>query len=216
MSTKPDTIKVTAFAREEIFANRADIFVTVKGSSLLSGEEALKKAREVAQLVDELTRFGLPMSAIHLQSVHAESASGGFLRSSSATYRLRIRCEKLDQVPDLLGIIASQKNAAFERIDWQYPEDAAHEKGLAQAIEKASAKARKIAEALGVRLLGVHDLSENTYDQEAPGAMVFAAQAKSPRSMGVVPQAADMGMDIQHAKTVQYNVEIEFRVSAFE
>jgi uncharacterized protein YggE len=215
METKPDTIKITASQREEIQATFADLFVTVKGSSLVSGNAALKKAREVSQLVDELTRFGLPAEAIHLQSVFAETSGGSLLRSSSATYRLRIRCEKLDQFADLLGIVTSQKNATFERVDWKYPDEVAREQALEKAIQKADIKARKVAASMGVKLLGIYSFNENVLDQEtfAPQAM-FAKQA-APRAMGVAPQP-DLGMDIQHSKTVEIRVEIEYRVSGFE
>jgi uncharacterized protein YggE len=215
METKPDTIKINASQREEIQATHADLMVAVKGSSLISGDAALKKAKEVSQLVDELTRFGLPPEDIHLQSVYAEASSGALLRSSSATYRLRIRCEKLEQFADLLGIIASQKNATFERVDWKYPDETAREAALEKALGKAEAKASKVAATLGVKLLGIYSLNENTFDQEAPRAemMTFGAQPKS-RSMGVTPQA-DLGMDIQHSKTVEVHVEIEYRVSEF-
>lgn len=215
METKPDTIKINTSQREEIQATYADLMVAVKGSSLISGDAALKKAKEVSQLVDELTRFGLPPEAIHLQSVYAEASNGVLLRSSSATYRLRIRCEKLEQFADLLGIITAQKNATFERVDWKYPDEAAREAALEKALGKAEAKARKVAAALGVKLLGVYSLSENTFDQEAPmpQMLAFSAQPKA-RSMGVTPQA-DLGMDIQHSKTVEVHVEIEYRVSEF-
>jgi uncharacterized protein YggE len=215
METKPDTIKVNASQREEIQATRADLMVTVKGSSLISGDAALKKAKEVSQLVDELTRFGLPADAIHLQSVYAEASNGALLRSSSATYRLRIRCEKLEQFADLLGIVASQKNATFERVEWKYPDETAQETALEKALGKAGAKARNVATALGVKLLGVYSLNENTFDQEqAPRPeMMFAAQAQA-RGMGAAPQV-DLGMDIQHSKTIEVRVEIEYRVSEF-
>ena len=216
METKPDTIKINSSQREEIQATYADLMVSVKGSSLISGDAALKKAKEVSQLVDELTRYGLPVEAIHLQSVYAEAASGVLLRSSSAIYRLRIRCEKLEQFADLLGIITSQKSATFERVDWKYPDEAAREAALEKALGKARAKAQKIAAALGVKLLGIYTLSENTFDQEAPMPQMlsFSAQPKS-RGVGVVPQA-DLGMDIQHSKIIEVHVEIEYRVSAFE
>lgn len=216
METKPDTIKINASQREEIQATYADLLVAVKGSSLISGDAALKKAKEVAQLVDELTRFGLPAEAIHLQSVYAEASGGALLRSSSATYRLRIRCEKLDQFADLIGIITSQKNAVFERVDWKYPDETAQEAALEKALGKAEAKARKVSAALGVQLLGVYSLNETTFDQESPRPemMTFGAQAKS-RSVGVVPQV-DLGMDIQHSKMLEVRVEIEYRVSGFE
>jgi len=215
METKPDTIKVNTSQREEIQATYADLMVTVKGSSLIGGDAALKKAKEVSQLVDELTRFGLPAEAIHLQSVYAEASNGALLRSSSAIYRLRIRCEKLEQFADLLGIITGQKNATFERVEWKYPDEAAQERALEKALSKAEVKASKIAAALGVKLLGVYNLSENAFDQEqAPRpAMMFAAQPQA-RGMGAAPQV-DLGMDIQHSKIVEVRIEIEYRVSGF-
>ncbi len=50
-------ITVQETQTHEVAADRADLFVTVEGASLLSGAEALKKAREVAQLVSDLTAF---------------------------------------------------------------------------------------------------------------------------------------------------------------
>src|ERR1051325_3790396 len=175
MDTKPDTIKVSAFHREEIFASRANLYVTVKGSSIISGNEAMKKAKEVSQLVEALTRFGLSPDAIHLQGVYLESTSGTVLKSSSAVYRLKIKSEKVDQLAQMLDILAEQRNATLERIEWKYPEDAAREQGLESAISKAKLKAEKVAASLGVKLLGIYDFIENAYDEETP--VPFAAQA---------------------------------------
>jgi len=213
MESKPDTIKVSAYNREEILASHADLFVTVRGSSVFSGNEAIKKAREVSQLVDELTRFGISSENIHLQGVHIESSSGALLKSSSAIYRLRIRSEKLDQVAELIDIFASQKNATLERIDWKYPEESARERGLEAALAKAKVKAEKIAALMGVKLLGVYDFIENTYDQEAP--IPFQSQAVMMKSRMAESAEPSLGMEIQHSKTVQVNVEIWYRVSEF-
>src|SRR5512134_1062036 len=106
MESKPDTIKVSASHREEIFASHANLYVTVKGSSVISGNEAMKKAREVSQLVEALTRpapsgdegSGLSPDSIQLLGVHIETSSGTLLKSSSAAYRLRVKLEKLDQL----------------------------------------------------------------------------------------------------------------------
>jgi len=214
MESKPDTIKVSVSQREEISANHANLFVTVKGSSLVSGDQALKKAKEVSQLVEALTSFGLSPEAIMLQGVHIETSSGTLLKSSSATYRLKIHCEKLEQLAELLDIIASQKNATMERIEWKYPEDAARERGLETALGKAKSKADKVAQSLGVKLLGVYDFIENIYDEEMPH-LQFAAQAMPMKARGMVPAEPNLSMDIQHNKTVNINVEIWYRVSAF-
>jgi uncharacterized protein YggE len=212
MESKPDTIKVSANYREEIFATHADLHVTVKGSSVVSGDAAMKKAKEVNQLVEALVNLGVKEDAVKLQGVNIETSSGVLLKSSSAAYRLKIRCEKLDQFAEMLDAISSQKNASLDRVEWKYNEDAAHENGLNAAIEKAKRKADKVAVSLGVKLLGVYDFIENNYDEEAP--RMFAAQAKSLRSPAPASEPS-LDMDIQHSKTINVNVEVWYRVSAF-
>ena len=212
MDTKPDTIKVSASQREEILASHANLYVTVKGSSIVSGNEALKKAKEVSQLVDALTRFGLSPEAIQLQGVYIETTSGTVLKSSSAVYRLKIKAEKVDQLAPLLDIIAEQRNTTLERIEWKYPEEEAREHGLESAITKAKTKAEKVAAALGIKLLGIYDFIENTFDEEAP--MPFAAQAVRMKSRAEVGDEPSLNMDVQHSKTIHVNVDIWYRVSS--
>jgi uncharacterized protein YggE len=213
METKPDTIKVSAIHREEIFASHANLYVTVKGTSIVGGNEALKKAREVSQLVDALTRSGLSPDAIQLQGVRIETSSGALLKSSSAVYHLKVKNEKLDQLPGLLDILAAQKNASLERIEWRYPEEEARERGLEAAITKGKARAEKVAAALGVKLLGVYDFMENTYDEERP-PMPFQAKAMEMRALGAVADQPSLSMDVQHSKTVHVSVDIWYRVSS--
>jgi uncharacterized protein YggE len=215
MDAKPDTIKISTSYREEIFATHADLFVTVRGSSIISGDEAMKKAKEVSQLVDELTRFGISAANIHLQGVRVETSSGALLKSSSASYRLRIRCEVLGQIAELLDIITSQKNSTLERIDWKYPDEEARERGLDAALTKAKSKAQQVAASLGVKLLGVYDFIENTVDQEAPIMPSFFPQtAAKTRGAGMLAEP-NLGMDVQHSKTIHFNVDIWYRISEF-
>lgn len=214
MEPKPDTIKVTSASKEEISATYADLHVTVKGSSIVGGNEAMKKAKEVNGLVEAVTSFGLKSEAVTLQGIHIETASGVLLKSSSATYRLKIRCEDLNQLAGLLDVISSQKNAALERIEWRYAEDEARERGLNIALEKAKAKAQKIAASLNVKLLGVYDMLENTYDEEAPA--MFQPQVRMMKRSGPPTDEPSLGMEIQHNKTIHINVEIWYRVSEFE
>ena len=214
MDHKPDTIKISASHREEIFASHANLYVTVKGSSIVSGDQAMKKAKEVSQLVDTLTRFGLSPDSIQLQGVRIETASGALLKSSSAMYHLKIKSEKLEQLAELLDIVAEQKNATLERIEWKYPEDDARERGLESAIAKGKAKAEKVAAAMGVKLLGVYDFMENAFDEERP-PMPFQAKAMEMRSLGAIADQPSLNMDIQHSKTIQVNVDIWYRVSSF-
>jgi uncharacterized protein YggE len=212
METKPDTIKISVSHKEEIFATHADLHVTVKGASIVSGAEAMKKAREVNQLVEELNQAGVKEEAVTLQGVHIETASGTLLKSSSASYRLKIRCEDLGQFAGMLDVIASQKNASLDRVTWKYDEDEARERMLNLVIEKAKRKAEKVAASLGVELLGVYDFIENAYDEETP--MPYLAQAM-PKARAVAPAEPSLGMEVQHNKTIHVNVDVWYRVSAF-
>jgi len=146
--------------------------------------------------------------------VHIETSSGTLLKSSSAIYRLRIKSENTDQIADLLDIISTQKNAILERIEWKYPEESAQERGLEAAITRVKAKAEKVASALGVKLLGVYDFMEGTFDEERP--IPFQAQAVMMKSRAAVADEPSLGMDIQHSKTIQINVDIWYRVSEFD
>lgn len=215
MDGKPDTIKVSAFHREEIFATHANLYVTVKGSSVVSGNEAMKKAKEVSQLVEALTRFGLSPDAVQLQGVRLETSSGTLLKSSSAVYHLKIKSEKLEQIAGLLDIIAEQKNASLNRIEWKYPEDAARDHGLELAIAKGKERAEKVAATLGVKLLGVYDFMENTFDEERPPMMPYQAMEMSMKTRAAAPAGPSLDMEVQHSKTVHVNVDIWYRVSEF-
>jgi uncharacterized protein YggE len=214
MEIKPDTIHITANAKVEIHAKRADLFIAVRGSSVVSGNEAMKKAKEVSALVDELTSAGIKAENIHLEGVVVEASSGVLLKSSSATYRLRVRCEDLEKLPEALDIVSAQKNAALERVVWKYNEDGARGRGLESAIAAAKSKAQKVAESLGVKLLGVYSFNENAFDEESP--MPFQPQTRMMKARQVGAESEpSLAMDIQHSKIIQVNVEIEYRVAGF-
>ncbi len=216
MESKPDTIKISAAHKEEIFATHADLHVTVRGSSIVSGAEAMKKAKEVTLLLEALTKLGVKEDAFSLQGVHVEGASGVLLKSSSAAYRLKIRCGDLNQLAEMLDVISSQKNATLERMEWKYSEDEARERSLNAALEKAKAKAQKVAATLNVKLLGVYDFIENMFDEDTPARMFQPQMMKqtATRGGGPVPEPS-LGMDVQHSKTIHISVDIWYRVSEF-
>src|SRR5687768_6317369 len=101
----PDVIVITAKHEESISAERAVLFVTVQGTSVFTGRAALKKASEVRGLVEALESCGISESDIGLEGVRAQVSSGILGKYSSATYRLRLQCNQLDVLPDVLGAI---------------------------------------------------------------------------------------------------------------
>lgn len=215
---KPNTIKISEARRHEIPADRADLHVTVEGASLFTGGEALKKAREVAQLVRELTDFGLPATDIYLQGVFADTATGLLGKTSLARYKLRLHCADLTQLADLLGIVTGQKNARLNVIEWGYPDDdGLRDQWLGECITRANAKAALIAQGLGVRLLGVHVFSEKYLDGENPNRTAVAEEGMlMARSRTARVSGEELGLEISHTKTVHISVEIEYLVSTYE
>ncbi|MDQ2800485.1 MAG: SIMPL domain-containing protein, partial [Armatimonadota bacterium] len=199
-----DLITVEAARREELTADRADLFLTIQGTSLVTGNQALQKAREVAQFVGELGQRGLPPENIYLEGVDV-SLNGGLVKTSQASYHLRIHCPQLEQVGDVLGVVAAQKNITLRHLRWGYGDDRELRDALLDdCARRAHAKAKKIAAALGVKLVGVHRFAETFVDREAGPApaprgadmdfgMVRARRMASP---------VDLGTDVSHAKTV--------------
>ena len=114
-----------------------------------------------------------------------------------------------------MDVIASQKNATLERVEWKYRDEEARGAMLTVAMEKAKKKAEQVASLLGVKLLGVYDFIETTMDEELPYRSMEMGVMQTARS--AAPAAPPhLSMEIQHNKTIQVNVDIWYRVSTFE
>ena len=165
----PDSI-ITLQASDsmELAADRADIYVAIKGSSLVRASAAREKAREVSQFVEAIQDAGIPSETIRVERVQMEVYSGTILKNSAAVYYLRLRDVTLDLVPDVFSQISEQKHITLERCVWLYP-DADNERNelLAKCIRKAMHKAEITAQTLGIKLGGVTSLQEHFSDDES-------------------------------------------------
>ncbi|NLX95328.1 MAG: hypothetical protein GXY83_04055 [Rhodopirellula sp.] len=66
---QPDTISVRVVNEAEIDADTADLTVVVEGSSVFSGSEAFKKAKELRALIDALKEAGIAWKALSLSAM---------------------------------------------------------------------------------------------------------------------------------------------------
>jgi hypothetical protein len=219
---EPDLISVTVTHYEEIFADRADLYIAIKGVALGGETTALAKMQEVKQLVAVLTDFGLKPSDIRLQDVYASVVTGFLGKASAANYHLKILCTDLDKLANILSIVAGQKNTKLEHIEWGYSADSDLQDGglrdrwLDACLSRANAKAARIASALGVKLLGIrrymdsysggqnHALAQQSYRgslSEVVGVHNFAAGE------------ADMAMATAHSKWITFRIEVIYRIS---
>ena len=199
----------------EVAASSADLSVTVEGLSLFGGAEALKKAREVAQLVADLTAFGLPQDAIFLQSVSADVHTGTLTKNSRARYRLRIHCTDLTKLADLVGIVAAQKNTTLNGTTWGYPDDdTLHDDWLVSCIARLNEKSARIAAALGVHIVGIASFSETIEDGELGYLGATLSEGSGMRRSRMTSE--DLGLEITRTKTVFVSVKADFLVSGRE
>jgi uncharacterized protein YggE len=207
-----DTIAIEATDSDELFADHADLLVTVQGSSLFTGREALKKAREVRELVEGLKECGLSETDVLLESVYANVSSGITGRSSSADYRLRVRCQEMDALADLLGVITSQRNANLTRVVWKYSDlEEFRFRLLERCLSKLKRKAEMVASSLGVELLGVHEFQEQRF---APRAMLAQGDAFDLPSdaRAKAMKREDLGLSVSHSRQVTVVLSTMYRV----
>ena len=140
----------------------SDVHFTVRGTSFISGDMALRRAREVATVVAALNEMGISEGAIELRGVNAEVSTGALgNKSSSATYSLRATKIDAAKVSTALGVITSQANTQLQTIIWQFAdEEMVREKLWSLAVKRTIAKAESTATLLGTQLLGVYSLNK--------------------------------------------------------
>jgi uncharacterized protein YggE len=209
-----DLLHIMVEREEDISADRADIHVSVTGSSVFSGTEALQKADEVNALVEALKTVGLGPDAVLVEGVRAEVASGVLTKSSAASYALRIRLPNLTVLPAAIELVATRKNATLTHLEWKYDAiDRLMGDWLAELLRAANAKAELVARALGVTVMGVHAFREERWDPDRPRPAterhkVAFDMASTRRRSGV------LGFDMMHSKRVRLAVQVDYRVSA--
>jgi hypothetical protein len=215
---QPDTITIEVADIDELFADQVDLFVAIEGKSLFTGKEAFKKAQEVRELAEGLIKFGIPEADILLESVQADVSAGLIGKHSSAIYKLRIRCRKLEDLADILGVITSQKNTDLSRMVWRYSGiEEFRNQLLEKCLLKSKQKAEKVASFLGLRLLGVRDFNEQLLDPETdiqPLRGISGPERMTLRAKAVSKE--ELGLSVSHSKRITLKLTIKYRVSPFE
>jgi uncharacterized protein YggE len=150
--------------------------------------------------------------------VQAQVASGLLGRSSSAVYRLRVRCSELELLPDVLGAVTSAKNAVLEAVSWHYPESAEQQaEWIRKCAARAHLKAAAAARALGTRLCGIHRFSEHRLESPPPMPQPApAVDMEMVRARKSGPPSLAMGFDLTHRKKAGIRIEVAYRVEGFE
>ncbi len=207
------TVRETADAK--LTASGAEIVVRIAGQSFFTGNEAFKKAAEVADCVAELKKCGLTEEHITLASVTTEIETGILTKSSSAVYHLLVRTAEIEQLGSILTAISSRKNSKIVGISWRYPDlDQSKNTTMQNAVRAAKSAANQIAAALGTTLSGIHKLSYELSgldtDIRVADVSSFGGRART--------KAAASGMEslnLFHTTQLVVTVTAEFMVDTF-
>jgi uncharacterized protein YggE len=216
----PDTVTVTASVEREVQASRVDLQVTIHGQAWFSGQAALRKAKEVRELVADLVEAGVPEDRIEVKGIEAAVSSGAFGKSSGAAYHLKIRLPDLELLAPAMTAVMGRKDALLSGLEWQYDDlDAVQHEMLAEALGKVRAKADLVCRAMGHEQLGIHRLVERCGDDEAPRRFL----APDDLSEGFQRARAGRALDdyslgpasagLSHSKTIEVAVHVQYRVA---
>jgi len=144
----------------EVKARSAVLQISVKGSSYIADDMALKKAREVSTLVDALKEMGISQTDIRLKNVVADAQTGLVTKTSSAKYFMSVKIIDLDKLSEALSVVTSSKNCELHKLSWQFDEERALRLDyIAKAFAAARESAECVARTLGVNIEGIYDAS---------------------------------------------------------
>ncbi len=198
-------------------ADKVDICLSIEGKCVLTGTAAHKKAQEIVQLVDALEQFGIKEKDFFLDSVQTKSEKGVLGQTTIAEYRVRIRCNDLNILKDILGVVTTQKNTKLDALKWGFTRDEGLRNELLEAcVRDSKQQASRIASTLGVTLIGVYSfLSEfSQYDTDRfDGPRIELTN----RLVGARarPEPLELGFALTHREWLEVVVNAEYRISEF-
>jgi uncharacterized protein YggE len=212
---QPDRITIRETFVEDVSATGALLTVTVKGSSFITGQTALKKAREVATLVEALITAGLSEAKISVETVKVQASSGPILKTSSASYTLRLDCEDLEKLDDVLTVVTSAKNISLDSLEWQYADlDTRKNSWITAAIEQANSRAREATTALGVQIAGVQNCQIEYIGIKEPPLRDPDKEWHQQERMRVLPRTPfSIGMPMQQSEEKGARVTVVYHIT---
>lgn len=210
-------LEVHESATGEVSPRSVDVHVVLTGDRFFSGRAAFEEAEELRKLAAAVEKLGVATSALSLEGVTTDVSTGLFSRSSSVTYRVRLRLENLELLPSVLDAIVDAKKATLSHLDWNY--DGATEECqalLRRAGARAAAKARVLAESVGARLGELHWVREERSDEQRgrppPGLIGPPAASRARGSLSSVAQEL-AGLELAPKTTLTVRVHLAYRLA---
>jgi uncharacterized protein YggE len=157
----PDRISIEGVTECDVTPKYAVLEIVIEGESTVFGNEAFNKSKEVSHLISELDKIGYSKENIILDSISIQTGTGKILKSSSARFNLLLNEISMDLIPQMLGLVSSQKNIEITEMNYEFGSLETERKQLLKdGCIKAKEQAQDICNSLGVSLLGVYSMSQ--------------------------------------------------------
>ena len=205
---KTGILKISETAERFINAVSAKLHLEISGENFIYGNAALDKSVEVKNLVEDLKQVGV--ENILVKDVAIQTETGFFNKSSKGTYKIVVRVEDLELMPDALGAVAAQKNCRLSFTEWIFNEDEARIELAREALVKAKRKADQMAEAVGYQIVGIKSCSD-VYN-ELPKSQPFSESFSGIRAKRQI-DSADIGAQFQNENKVSSQVFVKFIIT---
>jgi len=141
------------------------------------------------------------------------SQSFAIIRTSSAKYVVSIKTVAVELLPQILATVASHKGAKLSRLTWNYGTLKATRSRLRrEALAEALKQARADASELGVRILGIHQLTEDAQGKDYNPEYI-AGDSADFLAVGGARGQQDIGFHLGNSTTATLDLRAEFRVT---
>ncbi len=144
-----------------------------------------------------------------VKDVSVKTETGFFNKSSKGTYKIVVRVENLQLIPHALGAIAEQKNCRLNFIEWIFNEDEARVEVAREALIKAKRKADVMASAVGYKIVGIKNCSDEYVELPKPKSNA-ANYGMMRASADFAAEPMNIGTEFQNENKVSARVFVEF------
>jgi len=196
----------------DVTATRAKLYLEIAGETLVMGNAATERVKEVREVAQQLQAAGVPAADIQVRGVEISNRTGLLTKSQKARFLLVVETEAT-LLPQVLGLLADQKQTDLQRLEWIFDDFEASLTLGAQAMRKARRRAEVLAEAAGHRVIGVLNASDTwempvkTINWQPDWAAQEVQRASPPRG-----RALDVGVNYSSTQVLTVQLTVDFQL----
>jgi len=200
------TLRIQVKDALDVTAVHAKLHLEVVGETLVMGNAAVERVREVRELTQQLQVVGILATQIHVKGIEISNRTGLLTKSQKARFLLVVESQA-ELLPEVLGVLADQKQVTLQRLEWIFDDFEASLVLAPQAMRKARRRADVIAEAAGHRIVGVLSASDTW---EMPVSIVQLQQDWTVQEVqrNARPRATSLDAGVPYASTQVLTVQL--------